>query len=141
MEEREVSKKTQIIGIIVQIAVFIAILISVSFHFEIFNKETSKETVVAIANAVTIPSVVYLTIGVLSFTSSKGSFDAFGYMFSKFSFHNLIPSRQKMEKTESFYDYTVRKAEKRKGWLKFMFFVGLAGQVIALILSFISDKL
>ena len=100
-----------------------------------------KEVFEAISNCFVVPGVILAGLAGLSLMGNHGAYDSFGYMFSKFSLHNILPtSASKSEKHESLYDYKQAKAKKRQPWRPHMLVVGLASLglgVLALIVYFI----
>ncbi len=95
----------------------------------------SAQTLVAqyriLADAFTIPGVILMCFSGLMWVSSDGFFDSIGYAFSRVG-NMFIPFMK--NKHETFYDYKLRKGDKRKGgsfW--FLFFVGLGFVLVSLI--------
>lgn len=84
-----------------------------------------------------LPGALMAGLGVLTFMASKGQYDAFGYIFSRFSLHSLIPGRvTKMdEPVKSFYEYKEKKNEKGRKWQPQMLWTGLACLAIAVIFT------
>lgn len=73
-----------------------------------------------LADAFTIPAVIMLMVGVLVWISTTGSFDMLGYGLKKAK-DAFIPSPYTHEQ---FYDYKMRKNEKRIKGYSFMFISG-----------------
>lgn len=61
-----------------------------------------------------VAAVMVLGAGGLKFASNKGAFDMMGYSL-KSVFHIHLPGTKTSNETEDFYDYTQRKAGKRRG--------------------------
>ena len=73
------------------------------------------------ADAFTIPAVVMLMLGLLVWVSTTGSFDMLGYGLKRAK-DAFIPSASYTH--EQFYDYKMRKNEKRIKGYSFMFISG-----------------
>lgn len=67
-----------------------------------------------------LPGVLMAGIGALSWISQEGLFDIFGY-----GWLTLVSHFDHTKERESYYDYKVRREEKRSGWLWQMLAVGL----------------
>ena len=82
-----------------------------------------------------IPGIVLTGLGLLSRFAAKGQYDAFGYVFSKFSLHSIIPGsvRSMNERPQSLYDYKARKDEKGRAWKPQTFYVGVVCIVISVV--------
>lgn len=74
-----------------------------------------------LADAFTIPAVIMLMVGVLVWLASQGTFDMLSYGFIRAK-ESFIPSAK--YKHETFYDYKVRRGEKRIRGYSFMFISG-----------------
>ena len=87
-----------------------------------FSSLTSlAEKYAALEAATTIPGVVLLMLGVLVLISKDGFFDMITYSVGKFA-KSLVPFSHKTD--ESYYDYKVRKSEKRLSGFSCLFVVG-----------------
>jgi hypothetical protein len=89
-----------------------------------FSAGNAADIVGKLSNCFAVPGVVLSGIGALSYFSSLGAYDAFGYIFSNFSLHSIIPGHHK-EKYESLYEYKKEKDEKSRKWLPYALKVGL----------------
>ncbi len=131
------QNKTKLVQTIISLVVFVLIFVAMLFYEGVFKAETKTELFTALSNAFVVPGSVLFSIGMLSFVASKGMFDGFGYIFSNFAKHFIIPSRPK-NKYESYYDYVARKAEKRGEWLYILAIVGGIALVIGIVLAIIA---
>ena len=98
-----------------------------------FSAETPVELIGILCDCFTVPGVIFLGIGALTWVAHQGGFDSFGYMFSNFSLHNLWVTKQK-KKYETFYDYKQAKDEKGRPWLTHFAVLGACSLGIGLIL-------
>lgn len=82
-----------------------------------FTGTAEQETDKMLSDALLLPGVILLAVGVLSWVRSKGFFDLLGYStFSLFGF--FIPRLQRKEdRAKSFYEYKVKKDKKGRHWL------------------------
>jgi multisubunit Na+/H+ antiporter MnhC subunit len=103
----------------------------------VFTKETVREFMYALCNSFFVPGVVYAGIGGLSFVSSQGGFDSFGYLFSTFSLHSLLPTRQPKH-YNSYYEYKTAKDEKGRAWLPHILILGCVSIGISIVILVIS---
>lgn len=93
----------------------------------LFSAPDMKSALSALSDAFFVPGALLTCVGGLTWIASKGQFDAFGYVFSKFSFHSLIPGsvRSMEEKAENLYEYKLKKDKKGRKWLKYALITGL----------------
>ena len=95
--------------------------------------ENAKELVGNLSDCFTVPGVVFLGIGGLTWVAHMGGFDSFGYIFSNFSLHNLWTTKAK-KKYQSFYDYKQEKEEKGRPWLSHFAVLGAASLAVGILL-------
>lgn len=109
----------------------------VAFGRGLFSAEDASSVLMALSDGFFVPGALLACVGGLTWIASKGQFDAFGYVFSRFSFHSLIPgSVRSMEvKPESLYDYKAKKDGKGRKWLKHAWITGLASLAISAVLT------
>lgn len=74
-----------------------------------------------LADAFLIPGVIILMVGLLVWVGNEGTFDMLAYGFSRAK-NSFIPSPK--YKDEKFYDYKMRRAEKRIKGYSFLFISG-----------------
>ena len=86
----------------------------------------------ALADAFTIPGVVFLMVGVLVWVSTTGFFDFLGYALGNFG-RALIPMSKKPH--QSFYDYKVSRMEKRAAGYSCIFVTGALLVAVATIFT------
>ena len=95
----------------------------------LFSAETTVERVGILCDCFTVPGVFLGGFGALSWIASTGAYDIMSYgvsyLVSMFVRHR--------ERAESFYDYKMEKAEKRKKWRAHTLIVGLVFFVAGLI--------
>ena len=99
--------------------------LGIAFWKDILSAGNAEEVFAILADAFTIPGILYAGIGGLSYIGLRGGYDAFGYVFSRFSLHNIMPTNPKRQKNETLYEYKVRKDEKGRRWYPNLLFVGL----------------
>lgn len=115
----------------------IALVIGAIFVFACISlREYSSEMALAerykiLADAFTIPGVVFILIGALVWVSTDGFFDMFSFAIGK-AVKTLIPFSKRSD--ETFYDYKVRKSEDRITGYSFLFFTGLAFLIVSIVL-------
>ena len=98
-----------------------------------FAAETAKETVGLLCDCFTVPGIMFLGIGGLTWVAHMGAFDSFGYIFRNFSLHNLWTTKPK-KKYESFYDYKQAKDEKGRPWLAHFAVLGAISLAVGFLL-------
>ena len=98
-----------------------------------FAAENAKELVGNLSDCFTVPGIVFLGIGGLTWVAHMGGFDSFGYIFSNFSLHNLWTTKAK-KKYQSFYDYKQEKEEKGRPWLSHFAVLGAASLAVGILL-------
>lgn len=84
-----------------------------------------------LADAFTIPGVLFMMVAALVWVASDGFFDGFGYA-GRVTARMLLPFLKIEE--EKYYDYKMRKAGNRLHGYSFIFFTGLLFFVIAILL-------
>ena len=98
--------------------------------WQLFSQTEPLQIVKVLSDCFTLPGALFLGISALSWIASKGTFDIFGYSMSGlFS----LWKKESYYKQESFYDYRVKKDEKRKPFNLPMFLVG----AVFLLLGFV----
>ena len=85
-----------------------------------------------LADAFTSSGVILLMVGVLIWISTTGSFDMISFALSKFA-KALIPFSKKSG--ETYYDYVVRKREKRFSGYLCIFVVGAVFSALAAVFT------
>ena len=85
-----------------------------------------------LADAFTTAGVVLIMVGVLIWVSTTGSFDMISFALSKLG-KALIPFSKKSD--EKYYDYVMRKREKRFSGYLFVFIVGALYMIPAIIFT------
>ena len=113
---------------------YVIAVIICAFYEGLGEQESLKDVIRVLSDMFLIPAMFFAGFGALSYASSEGTYDMLGYIVSNFSLHHIIPGMRPKEKYESFYEYKEAKKQKDKVWLSHVFFVGLAGLVISLIL-------
>lgn len=128
--DKSKNKKNYVITIVWYL---IAVLIC-AFYEGLWEQESLKDIIGVLSDIFLIPAMFFAGFGALSFAASEGAYDMLSYAVSNFSLHHIIPGVRQKEKYESFYEYKKAKEQKGKPWLSHVFFVGLAGLAISLIL-------
>ena len=86
-----------------------------------------------------VSAVVLCGVGLISYMSSKGAYDIFGYGV-KSLVYLFSPNKRALAERKDFYEYKQEKNSKRNSWLKeFLIFglICLAISIVFLILYFI----
>ena len=95
-----------------------------------FGSAVSKvEQMRHLADAFTIPGVIFMLVAALIWVASDGFFDGIGYA-GRFTARMLLPFLKLDD--EKYYDYKMRKKENRIHGYSFIFFTGLAFFIVAL---------
>ena len=103
------------------------VMISSGYRFDM----SPSEQFAIFADAFTVPGVILVCTSLLMWVAYEGIFDMIGYAFGRAA-TTLVPFMK--GNNETFYDYKVKKMEKREGkkaW--FLLFVGLGFILIALV--------
>ncbi len=85
-----------------------------------------------LADAFTVPGVILMMVSILIWLSSDGQFDGLSYAF-RYAGKMLLPFLQKKNEHETYYDYKRSREGKRLHGFSFLFFVGLAFVLIAIV--------
>lgn len=121
-------KTTDLIASLIVAAVLLAFSMATS---GLFKSENAKEAMRHLCDAFTAPGVVLVCVGALSWASSKGAYDIFGYGVKML--WGMLPFTSVNMDNVSYYDYAREKAEKRSGWRIDMLLVGTVCLTIALV--------
>lgn len=89
-----------------------------------------------LGDAFFVPGIVVVLFGALVWVSTTGFFDALSYG-AMFAIHALLPFTRRGD-NEKYYDYKVRKDEKRAKGYGFIFICGAIYLLVGIILSSIS---
>ena len=81
-----------------------------------------------LADALSAPGIIMILLPVLFWISGEGIFDGITYALA--SLGNMLTFRG-MKKQEKFYDYKMRKAEKRVSGYWFILFIGLGFMLLS----------
>ena len=128
--------------IILIIDVALIVWITVSRHGKILGDVTIS-TVHALSDGFFVVGLLNLGFGFLMWVSTTGFFDIFGYsakaILNFFIPRSMLERMGRTDKTGDFYEYKVKKAEKRKNSLVPIetFWFGLAMILISLIFMFL----
>ena len=127
------NKKNKI-AYLISILVLLACVVGMLFWENVFSKENAKEILGSLSNVFFVPGVVFAGVGGLSKLGALGAYDTIGYMFSRFSFHNIWITNAKKQKYDSLYEYKVAKDTKGRKWFPFILWPGLASIALSVIL-------
>ena len=131
---KEVTEKAklpaQIIGC--SVALIVAVIL-IAFWEGLFQLTEAKDIVGTLSDCFFVPGVLFAGIGGLSWVSSKGGYDAFGYAFNNFALHNLFPTKHP-KKYKTLYDFKQEKDEKGRRWLPQLLITGGISLLIGVIL-------
>ena len=92
-----------------------------------------------LADAFTIPGMLMILFAALLWVSSEGAFDGLGYAFRQFG-SMIIPFFGRKYKHKTYYEYKTEKKDKRARGYSFLFFVGLAFMVVAVVFIILHDS-
>ncbi len=112
-------------------------IIGMLFVEGIFSSATAHEVLSDLANVFFVPGVLYAGFGGLSFVSAMGGFDSFGYIFTNFSLHSLLPTRQP-KRYKTYYEYKTAKDEKGRMWFPHILILGGASIVVSVLFLLVS---
>lgn len=116
------------------IAVAMIISLICATIWDIFSQTELLKIMKILSDCFTLPGVLFIGISLLGWISSKGAFDIFG--FSVQGLLNLW-KKESYEKQETFYDYRVKKDEKRKPFNLPMFLTGSVFLALGIIMTVI----
>lgn len=94
---------------------------------------TQVDKVLILSNAFTIPGVILIMVGFLVMASNEGAFNGISYAMS-YAVRMLIPGGG-AAKQEKYGDYVMRRREKEKAKVGFIFLVGLVYLVVAIVFT------
>ena len=118
---------------VISILVSLAVIVFVLYNRGFFATSETKNRILYLADAFTIPGVVILMVGVMTWLSSAfGLFDGLTYSLGRLA-RSLIPGGNLSD--EKFYDYKQRKMESRKTDYAFLFIVGGSLLLIAIVFT------
>ena len=116
------------------IAGVFAILIVISRDFE--GAKTLADKYRILADAFTIPGMLLVLIAAMVWISTTGFFDALTYAFGYVG-SRMLPFFGATHKHETYYDYKVRKNDKRFSGYGFMFVVGAVFVLISIVFVYL----
>ena len=124
--------KSTILKYLVAVAIGASITLLFLYLNDFFVASQLEVKYKLLADAFTIPGLLYIMLSVLLFVSSQGTFDILTFGIGKFT-KSLIPMSHK--NVESFYDYKTRKDEGRIKGYSFILFTGIAFTVTAIVFT------
>ena len=98
----------------IQLGVGLLIAFLVMWYSGIFVMTKPSDIIMAIGDGFTVAAVLYLGMGALMWISTTGFFDIFGFAFKRAT-HAFIPNFF-MDIDSNYYEYKIKKEEKRKGF-------------------------
>ena len=103
----------------------------------LISSADAQSALLALSDGFFVPGALLTCVGGLTWIASKGQFDAFGYVFSRFSFHSLIPGavRSMEPKPGNLYEYKAKRDAKGRKWLKHAWVTGLVSFGISVVLT------
>ena len=93
-----------------------------------------------LADAFTIPGVLLVMVAALIWISSEGFFDSLGYAARQFG-SLFLPMFGKGKKHMTYYDYKMEKEDKRAHGYSFLFFVGFAFVIVAVVFILLHESI
>lgn len=122
-------EKNKVMPYVTNVSVALALFALCAVSNGLFSAETQVELVKILCDCFTVPGVFMTGFGLLSLIASTGAYDIMSYGVS-YLISMFIRHR---ERAESFYDYKLERAEKRKKWGAHTLIVGLVCFVAGLI--------
>lgn len=108
----------------------VAVFLITAMSRELFNGLPLADTLMALSDGCFVAGVLLAGISGLSWVSSRGGYDIFGFGISTLKSHF---NHSKDFRAESFYDYKVRKDKERKAWLIEALVVGAVFIALAIV--------
>lgn len=135
-ESRPVKKVYQVV-----ICLSLLIALGHAYYKEIFEQTSLKEVMNIISDSFVLVAAVVGGVGALMCIASYGQFDSLGYagrwVLDRFTLRDL----RKLPPRESFYDYKMKKEEKRKTHANPLLWVGLGALGLGIVFLFIYSLL
>lgn len=97
-----------------------------------YEQELLQESMRYYSDCCIIPGIILICLYVLTFIGRKGFYDGLTYSF-RFVGQTLVPFLMKSPEKQSYYDYKVSKAEKRKEPIFAGLIVGILFLVAAIV--------
>ena len=113
---KEQTEKSSLRSYLILGAIALAAVVIIAALRGLFEAQSAQEAMGILSDSCLIPGIVLMGAGGLGFAASKGAYDSFGYLFSRFSLHSLMPTRQTGKRVESFYEYKRQKDEQGRAW-------------------------
>ena len=129
-----ISKKDLRTGYIISIIIIVLAIVGMLFYKQVFTQPDAKSVFSALSDSFFVPGVVFAGVGGLSKLATYGAYDTFGYLFSRFSLHNIWVTGAKRKKYDSLYEYKQAKDEKGRKWLPYVLWTGVGSIGISIIL-------
>ena len=118
---------------IIKYVITIAVGLLLSYYVMVVNDFANvKDEVVRLkllADCFTVPGVILIMVSIFCWLSSKGAMDGISYAIKGLG--SLIPGLKK--DPEKYYDYVMRKREKRKGGYGFLAIVGFGFLMVSIV--------
>ncbi len=112
-----------LVGLIISYAVML-----LEGYDVLLEEQKIKELQMVLCDALFVPAMLFLCVGLLLWLASDGIFDGLTYGMRSFV-RMIVPLSDK--KPKNYYDYKMERAEKRNDSPKFLLFVGLGFLVLA----------
>jgi hypothetical protein len=128
MKEKNTSKILLKCGITAIVAAILAL--GVMWGRGVFVATTLEKTLSCISDGFFVVGFIFSGIGLLMVIAQTGTFDMLGYAFKSLIY--LFTPRTIDRSQGGFYEYTMKKKEKRQAGPLYILWVGLAFVVIAL---------
>ena len=118
---------------VILIAVAMMMFLVCATVWDLFSQTETAQFIRILADCCTVPGILYVGVTLIGWIGSKGTFDIFGYSVG--GLFRLLRRDAYDRRSETFYDYRVKKDENRKPFNWTMLWVGLGLLLLAVVFS------
>lgn len=118
------------------ICIIVSVLLSVGvllFEIKELNLTLTKNWSRLLSDSFFVPSVVFISVFLLSWISNDGFFDMFSYSFKKFGARMFRKNPKYTNVPKTFYEYRLLKHEDKPASVSYLAWVGLANLVLGVL--------
>lgn len=115
------KSKKNLVHSLIYVCISLGIAAISAYHRGLFQMTDPVEMTGILSDCFLFPAILFGGLGALTWIAAQGTFDMLSYGFYAFFTGMFRPGK----KSETFYEYKLRKEEKGSGWNPGMFLVGM----------------
>lgn len=112
--------------------IILAAALAIALSRGLFSLGSRQEVFGTLSDSFAVPGLMMAGVGGISFMSTKGAYDLFGYALSRITLHELLPFRRTYERPGTLLEYKKQREEKGRRWLPAALQTGLGAVALGM---------